>query len=963
MGIFDGLLGGGGGGSPLDLYGDLFTPEQKAALQQRELSQGLFRMAEKLGQAAQPQRAPVNALGALGSALGAFGTGSDITEQALKGMQTAEQVRESQRKRAALNSYQAIIEQALRATGVDPKSPQGQQIVQQTLANQGTPAAPGAPTGGPLASNAPPPPVSSEPLQATPGAPGYGRLSAPTAAPLGGVPGAEAAPSQIGLPGPGMSPFGLPPGQQSGLLPPPPGANPQIGQGGGLLAGLPFDQTAPGAAGADLSNIKIEKLSGEAAPAGVAVPFPTEADPNKPKSAWAQGTTYDAPSRPYDPSVDRPANAVVGPEERGLLARAKDSAAPELARLSQLMRVETLAKPAAAAPSNLTGSNWEVANNNLGGMRRPGVNATPSQGGFQTFATPEAGISAISNQLDRYASGATTGKPLSTIREIVSTWAPPNENDTEGLIKRATRIMGVADNIPLNVRDPAVKAKLIEATVRNEQGGNLPVDPNLIAQVAQAPPGSYAAGGQDTVIPSGRGIPASALQRVADTSGGLLATPPGAGAALATPGSGVIPGINMTPTQLGLLNALGKIGGLDSPFSSLLETYYKSPSYLTEAAGASTRGQLGAEIELKPKLEAAIAWAKIDPNLNEYERKAQIDRYTKQLELLGTAQTSSKEVVVNVPGQPPEKQTLTNEQILRLNSGRGVPERGLPPGTRLAEPYLTPEQTAAQTARGQASVNVDPNAFNITPDPRMLPKGPGTTELAPLGNGVVLPPVNQASPIVGSGDYLRARQKDWSDTENEWSKGVASSHLAEQRMQSIMTAMKSYQTGAWANELSDLRAKLKVVGVTLPDSIAGNPALAQEMLKNNFAASVEAMKSSGLSRWTQAELFAAQKNIAQPNLQPEANLEIGAQSIGALRWERAMKDAWAEAKKYGWRDPQDFQSSFAKANPVQNFVDQARQEIGPLKGMALPPSTGTTPQPPPGGVRERRYNPATQKLE
>ena len=94
MALFEGLLGGGGG-SPLDLYGDLFTDEQKAALQQRELSQGLFRMAEKLGQAAQPSRVPVSTLGALGRALGAFGTGSDMTEQALKGMQVAEQVRES----------------------------------------------------------------------------------------------------------------------------------------------------------------------------------------------------------------------------------------------------------------------------------------------------------------------------------------------------------------------------------------------------------------------------------------------------------------------------------------------------------------------------------------------------------------------------------------------------------------------------------------------------------------------------------------------------------------------------------------------------------------------------------------------------------------------------------------------------------------------------------------------------
>jgi len=298
----------GGGGSPLDLYGDLFTPEQKKALQQRELSQGLFRMAEKLGQAAQPQRVPVNTLGALGSALGAFGTGSDITEQALKGMQTAEQVRALKQKRDLAAKVLPFFWKT--AGGDILQSPSDTPPAPGAVPLGPAPTAPGAPTGGPLASNAPPPPPGGAPSQIGLPGPGLSPFGLPDT-------------SQIGLPPPGTSPFGLPPGQQSGLLPPPPGANPQMGQGGGLLAGLPFDQTAPGAGGDDLSNIRVEQLSGEAAPAGADVPFPTTANPAKPKSAWAQGVTYDAPSRPYDPSVDRPANAAVGPEERGLLARAK----------------------------------------------------------------------------------------------------------------------------------------------------------------------------------------------------------------------------------------------------------------------------------------------------------------------------------------------------------------------------------------------------------------------------------------------------------------------------------------------------------------------------------------------------------------------------------------------------------------------------------------------------------------
>lgn len=140
--------------------------------------------------------------------------------------------------------------------------------------------------------------------------------------------------------------------------------------------------------------------------------------------------------------------------------------------------------PEAAPPPTTAGStpgsgNWEVQHNNFAGMRNPNVpaaggpNTNPS--GWQQFDTPEAGVQAISNQLDRYASGATTGKPLNTIRGIVSTWAPASDgNPTPALVARASQIVGVDPDQPLNLSDPTVKAKLVEAMIRNEQGGALP---------------------------------------------------------------------------------------------------------------------------------------------------------------------------------------------------------------------------------------------------------------------------------------------------------------------------------------------------------------------------------------------------------------------------------------------------------------------------------------------------------
>lgn len=129
--------------------------------------------------------------------------------------------------------------------------------------------------------------------------------------------------------------------------------------------------------------------------------------------------------------------------------------------------------------------NREVATNNFAGMRNPNVpaaggpNANPA--GWQQFATPEEGIRAISNQLDRYASGEFNkaqggpGTPINTLNGIISTWAPASDgNPTAQLVARASKIMGVKPDEPLDLSNPDTKAGLVESMIRNEQGGNLP---------------------------------------------------------------------------------------------------------------------------------------------------------------------------------------------------------------------------------------------------------------------------------------------------------------------------------------------------------------------------------------------------------------------------------------------------------------------------------------------------------
>lgn len=120
--------------------------------------------------------------------------------------------------------------------------------------------------------------------------------------------------------------------------------------------------------------------------------------------------------------------------------------------------------PSARNPSGRTLAD---KNNNPGNIRgRNGL------GGFSGYTTEQEGWDAMSNQLMRYFNGQTTGKKLRTVSDIISTWAPPSENDTASYIKQVAGFVGVGENQELNLADPNVMAKLRTAMAKHEGFGN-----------------------------------------------------------------------------------------------------------------------------------------------------------------------------------------------------------------------------------------------------------------------------------------------------------------------------------------------------------------------------------------------------------------------------------------------------------------------------------------------------------
>lgn len=111
-----------------------------------------------------------------------------------------------------------------------------------------------------------------------------------------------------------------------------------------------------------------------------------------------------------------------------------------------------------------------LRNNNPGNIRYDGTewlgmdNPPQDDGGFIRFASPEYGVRAMARILSNYMSGG-----FNTITNIISRWAPPNENNTPAYVASVSSQMGVD---PYATLDSAYIPELIGAIIRHENGVN-----------------------------------------------------------------------------------------------------------------------------------------------------------------------------------------------------------------------------------------------------------------------------------------------------------------------------------------------------------------------------------------------------------------------------------------------------------------------------------------------------------
>lgn len=102
--------------------------------------------------------------------------------------------------------------------------------------------------------------------------------------------------------------------------------------------------------------------------------------------------------------------------------------------------------------------------------------------GYGTYDTPEAGLRAmainIRNQQDLHG--------LNTVADIVTKYAPPDENNTPAYIASVSKALGVKPDEKIDLHDPETLAKFMSASIKQENGTNPYSAKNIMFAAAQA---------------------------------------------------------------------------------------------------------------------------------------------------------------------------------------------------------------------------------------------------------------------------------------------------------------------------------------------------------------------------------------------------------------------------------------------------------------------------------------------
>ena len=247
------------------------------------------------------------------------------------------------------------------------------------------------------------------------------------------------------------------------------------------------------------------------------------------------------------------------------------------------------------------------------------------------------------------------------------------------------------------------------------------------------------------------------------------------------------------------------------------------------------------------------------------------------------------------------------------------------------DPTVVQQQQDLATTRAKARVEAQTdNALVPAAQPdgsvTMMPKRVALAQAA-AGNG----------PMQSLPGYVTSGQQNLLTKLNDGSVAYASRQVSGERLDALSNLLSTYQTGANSTAFNNAAAKLRSIGIEVPQSAMVNPAAMQQFAKNAYANVLSSMQEQGNKQFV-AEVTSAINSNPNTELQPDANAAMIAQMKGIQAYhDQNYRDYadWYGANKGASNDAQ-FQIQWAKQNPLAPYITAARKDIAPM-GVPLPP--------------------------
>lgn len=231
---------------------------------------------------------------------------------------------------------------------------------------------------------------------------------------------------------------------------------------------------------------------------------------------------------------------------------------------------------------------------------------------------------------------------------------------------------------------------------------------------------------------------------------------------------------------------------------------------------------------------------------------------------------------------------------------------------------------------------------------------PSSAQAVITDRGTTVPLPTKQNQTMGPGSDLITKQNAASvETENKWNSVRPTVETARNR---LMTTAQAFQTleGKGLNEgKAEVSNMLRGAGLgPIADMVmsAKDTASVQKVLWNSMQEALSTLKTINAGtggRILNSEFQAFMEHGFSPNMLGDALHSAISQQLGTIyQTTNMIDDYFGEAKPRGWRDANQFQSAYLRKNPVENFVDYAAKDIGPLKGMTEAPGSARLQTPP-----------------